>query len=137
MRVGEHDFFELGVPPASAPPFGQGQMLPGSSRYAPSAAMFGLGQTLPPGSRVYSMQRDVFGLGQGQTLPPGSRVYSMQRDVFGLGQEDLFGMGQAGAGKDALAIVGVLAGVFVAGILAQISASLGSKLVPYELKVRR
>ena len=115
MRVGEHDFFELGVPPASAPPFGQGQMLPGSSRYAPSAAMFGLGQT----------------------LPPGSRVYSMQRDVFGLGQEDLFGMGQAGAGKDALAIVGVLAGVFVAGILAQISASLGSKLVPYELKVRR
>lgn len=100
--------------------------------------MYGLGLPLIPGSEGGAddamMRQDVFGLGL--PLVPGAEGGSddamMRQDVFGLGS-----LGQTVETANALTVVGALAAIFAGAMLAQIAASLGSRIVPYDLRVRR
>jgi len=130
-----------------------------------SNGMFGLG-AVPGNEGGYLPRQNIFGLGQERLfglpsgMPPGVRK-PYGSAFFGLGQENLFGLpsgmppgvrksygsaffglGQAvapttGAGQVAALSLGLLIGGFVGAIIGQIGASLGSKVVPLEIKMRR
>ena len=149
--------------PSNGGMFGLGNPFSSRPGYYGRQSMFGLGQEgaaeaavmkeltaedkeVTPGDFEDRRCDELFGMGQ--------EMFGMGQEMFGMGQEalpvhnainpnsfhcqNLFGMGQAAPATTPWGAIslGLIIGGFVGAVFGQVGASLGSKLVPMNVRIK-